>query len=137
LRNHKGGIAATDFFTVPTASLRMLYVLLVIEHGRRRVVHFNVTPNPTSAWVKLTNLDLSSVFGHSIEMQNIKISSKVDEAVWNELKALARERHQNVSGLLTEAISEYVRRKRVRPEVLNHLETSMDQNEELGKLLAR
>ena len=70
-------------------------------------------------------------------MQNINISSKVDEAVWNELKALARERHQNVSGLLTEAISEYVRRKRVRPEVLNRLETSMDQNEEQGKLLAR
>ncbi|MGD8421029.1 MAG: hypothetical protein PVI70_10590 [Gammaproteobacteria bacterium] len=70
-------------------------------------------------------------------MQNIKISSKVDEAVWNELKALAKERHQNVSGLLTEAISEYVRRKRVRPEVLTHLENSMDQNEELGKLLAR
>ncbi|MGD2172581.1 MAG: hypothetical protein PVI79_10950 [Gammaproteobacteria bacterium] len=70
-------------------------------------------------------------------MQNIKISSKVDETVWNELKALAKERHQNVSGLLTEAISEYVRRKRVRPEVLTHLENSMDQNEELGKLLAR
>jgi len=70
-------------------------------------------------------------------MQNIKISSKVDEAVWNEFKALARERHQNVSGLLTEAIAEYVRRKRVRPEVLDHLEVSMEQNEELGKLLAR
>jgi predicted transcriptional regulator len=70
-------------------------------------------------------------------MQNIKISSKVDEAVWEELKALARERHQNVSGLLTEAISEYVRRKRVRPVVLNHLEDSMDQNDELGQLLAR
>ena len=70
-------------------------------------------------------------------MQNIKISSKVDEAVWNELKALARERHQNVSGLLTEAISEYVRRKRVRPMVLDQLEDSMEQNEELGKLLAR
>lgn len=85
----------------------------------------------------MTKLDLSSFIDDSIEMQNIKISSKVDEAVWNELKALARERHQNVSGLLTEAISEYVRRKRVRPEVLNHLEASMDQNEELGKLLAR
>jgi predicted transcriptional regulator len=70
-------------------------------------------------------------------MQNIKISSKVDEAVWEELKALAKERHQNVSGLLTEAISEYVRRKRVRPEVLNHLDDSMDHNDELGKLLAR
>ena len=69
-------------------------------------------------------------------MQNIKISSKVDEAVWEELKALAKESHQNVSGLLTEAISEYVRRKRVRPVVLNHLDDSMDQNDELGKLLA-
>ena len=70
-------------------------------------------------------------------MQNIKISSKVDEIVWNELKVLAKERHQNVSGLLTEAISEYVRRKRVRPVVLQHLDESMDQNDELGKLLAR
>jgi predicted transcriptional regulator len=70
-------------------------------------------------------------------MQNIKISSKVDEAVWEELKALARESHQNVSGLLTEAISEYVKRKRIRPVVLNHLDDSMDQNDELGKLLAR
>ena len=70
-------------------------------------------------------------------MQNVKISSKVDEAVWEELKALARESHQNVSGLLTEAISEYVKRKRVRPVVLNHLDDSMDQNDELGKLLAR
>jgi len=80
---------------------------------------------------------MSNSVNDSIQMQNIKISSKVDEAVWNELKALSRERNQSVSGLLTEAISEYVRRKRVRPEVLNHLEKSMDENEELGKLLAR
>lgn len=51
LRNHKDAIAAMDFFTVPTASLRMLYVLFVIEHGRRCIVHFKVTPNPTAAWV--------------------------------------------------------------------------------------
>ena len=70
-------------------------------------------------------------------MQNIKISSKVDEVVWNDLKSLAKEQHQNVSGLLTEAIREYVTRKRVRPEVLTHLEASMEQNEELGKLLAK
>lgn len=70
-------------------------------------------------------------------MQNIKISSKVDEAVWNELKLLANEQHQNVSGLLTEAIREYIKRKRVRPAVLKHLEDSMAQNDELGKLLAQ
>lgn len=70
-------------------------------------------------------------------MQSIKISSKVDEDTWNELKALARETHQNVSGLLTEAIRDYVRRKRIRPEVLDHLEKSMNENEELGRLLAK
>ena len=70
-------------------------------------------------------------------MRSIKISSKVDEAIWNELKALAAETHQNVSGLLTEAIRDYVARKRVRPVVLNHLEQSIAENEELGKLLAK
>jgi predicted transcriptional regulator len=69
-------------------------------------------------------------------MASIKISSKVDESVWQDLKALAAESHQNISGLLTEAIREYVRRRRVRPEVLRHLEESMDDNEELGRLFA-
>ena len=69
-------------------------------------------------------------------MKGVKISSKVDEKVWRDLKALASDTHQNVSGLLTEAIQEYVARRRVRPMVLTHLEKSMDENEELGKLLA-
>jgi hypothetical protein len=51
LRNHKDAIAAMDFFSVPTVCFKVLYVLFVIEHGRRRVVHFNVTFHPTSAWV--------------------------------------------------------------------------------------
>lgn len=85
----------------------------------------------------MTKLDRSIFVNHSSEMQNIKISSKVDEAVWNELKTLAKEQHQNVSGLLTEAISEYIKRKRVRPEVLKHLDDSMTENDELGKLLAQ
>ncbi len=70
-------------------------------------------------------------------MQSIKISSKVDEDIWNELKALAKETHQNVSGLLTEAIRDYLLRKRIRPVVLKHLEDSIAENEELGKLLAK
>lgn len=70
-------------------------------------------------------------------MPSIKISSKVDETAWNELKALATESHQNLSGLLTEAIVEYIARKRVRPVVLNQLEQSLAENAELGKLLAR
>lgn len=82
-------------------------------------------------------LDISGFVNHAQAMHSIKISSKVDEATWNELKALAAETHQNVSGLLTEAIQEYVARKRVRPVVLKHLERSLTENEELGRLLAR
>ena len=51
LHNHKDDIVAMDLFTVPTASLRLLYGFFVIEHGRRHILHFNPTFNPTSAWV--------------------------------------------------------------------------------------
>lgn len=70
-------------------------------------------------------------------MGAIKISSKVESAVWADLKELATESHQNVSGLLTEAIREYVQRRRVRPVVKRHLEDSIRENEKLGRLLAR
>lgn len=70
-------------------------------------------------------------------MASIKISSKVDEAVWEELKALADESHQQISGLLTEAIRDYVRRRRIRPEVIRELDLSIAENETLGDLLAR
>jgi predicted transcriptional regulator len=70
-------------------------------------------------------------------MGTIKISSVVDEKEWEELKALAEETHQNISGLLTDAIRDYVRRRRIRPVVLDHLEDSIADNEELGRLLAR
>ena len=66
----------------------------------------------------------------------VKISSKVDEDVWNEWRELATESHQSISGLLTEAIREYVRKRRVRPVVLGHLEDSIRDNRELGRLLA-
>lgn len=69
-------------------------------------------------------------------MATVKISSKVEESVWNDLKALSEETHQNISGLLSEAIADYVRRHRIRPEVLRHLENSVDENEELGRRLA-
>jgi transposase InsO family protein len=43
-------MASVDFFTVPTATFRILYVFVVLSHGRRRIVHFNVTESPSSAW---------------------------------------------------------------------------------------
>jgi len=50
LKNHIGEIVAVDFFTVPTIRLRVLFVFLVIEHERRRVLHFGVTEHPTAEW---------------------------------------------------------------------------------------
>jgi putative transposase len=40
-----------DFFTVPTITFRVLYCFFVIEHGRRKILHFNVTEHPTSSWI--------------------------------------------------------------------------------------
>lgn len=69
-------------------------------------------------------------------MAAIKISSKVEQEQWRELQELAQESHQSISGLLTEAIRDFVRKRRLRPIVLNHLEESIAENEELGQRLA-
>lgn len=69
-------------------------------------------------------------------MAKIKISSKVEQKEWEALQALAQEANQSISGLLTEAVSDYVRKRRLRPQVMRHLEDSIGENEELGKLLA-
>jgi transposase InsO family protein len=50
LNNHADSAAAMDFFTVPTACFRVLYVFIVLSHDRRRVVHFNATEHPTGRW---------------------------------------------------------------------------------------
>ena len=51
INNHREVIAAFDFFTVPSLTFRTLHCFFVIAHGRRRVLHFNVTAHPTSDWI--------------------------------------------------------------------------------------
>jgi len=50
LKNHAKAILACDFFVAVTATFRMLYVFVVIEHGTRRLAHVNVTVHPTADW---------------------------------------------------------------------------------------
>ncbi len=50
LANHVRDLVSLDFFTVPTASLRVLFVLVVLAHHRRRVVHFSIPEHPTAHW---------------------------------------------------------------------------------------
>jgi putative transposase len=49
LDNHIRELVSIDFMAAPTATFRMLYVIVVLAHNRRRVVHFNVTEYPTAA----------------------------------------------------------------------------------------
>lgn len=51
LQNPREIIAAMDFFTVPTVTFRVLYCFFVIEHHRRKILHYNVTPHPTAEWI--------------------------------------------------------------------------------------
>ena len=50
LTNHLASAASMDFFTVPTLTGRVLFVVIVLSHVRRRVVHFNITDHPTAEW---------------------------------------------------------------------------------------
>ena len=50
LDNHAADLVSVDFFTVPTATYRILYVFVILLHERREIVHFNVTEHPTAQW---------------------------------------------------------------------------------------
>jgi transposase InsO family protein len=50
LDNHVQDIVACDFFTVPAASCKVLFVFIILAHARRRIVHFNITEHPTAQW---------------------------------------------------------------------------------------
>ena len=50
LKNHMENMISIDFFTVPTATFRILFVLVILSHSRRQVVSFKATSNPTTMW---------------------------------------------------------------------------------------
>jgi transposase InsO family protein len=50
LRNHMSEMISIDFFVVPTVKFEVLFVLVILSHDRRRVLHFNVTANPPVEW---------------------------------------------------------------------------------------
>jgi putative transposase len=50
VRNHTKAIIAADFFVVVTATFRLVYVLVIMQIGTRRILHFNATLHPTAEW---------------------------------------------------------------------------------------
>ena len=91
LDNHREALAAMDSFVVPTLTFRLLYVLLVIQHDRRKVLLVNVTAHPTAAWViqqlreafpfettaRFILLDRDSIFSTAVckALQHMKVQS--------------------------------------------------------------
>jgi len=63
LKNHANGIWAMDFAIVPTLTFRVLYVLLLISHDRRKIEYFAVTEHPTAAWL-IQQFRNATPFGH-------------------------------------------------------------------------
>ena len=59
IQNHMSEMVAIDFFTVHTATFRTLYVFVILSLDRRKIIHFNVTANPTANW---TSLQLMQAF---------------------------------------------------------------------------
>jgi hypothetical protein len=51
LRNYAAGIGAMDFLIVPTVGFRLLFVLAILKHQRRRLISLSVTSNPTAEWI--------------------------------------------------------------------------------------
>jgi hypothetical protein len=79
-RNQLGQTVSLDFLTVPTIPLKVLFVFLVWEHGRRQVLHFNLTQQASAAWTAQQILeafaspdparylipDRDSIYGHPV-----------------------------------------------------------------------
>ena len=83
LNNHASDLVSLDFLTVPTATFRVLYVLVILGHDRRQILHANVTLNPTAIWAarqlveacswdnepKYLLRDRDGVYGHEFSRQ--------------------------------------------------------------------
>ena len=74
LRNHAAAIVACDFCVAVTARFRVLYIFVIIEHASRRLLHWNVTSNPTAAW-RLQQLREAIASDHPCEFLVLMSSS--------------------------------------------------------------
>jgi putative transposase len=82
LGNHVRDLVSLDFFTVPSAGLRVFFVLVVLAHHRRRVVHFNVTQHPTAACKIPSRRDSSARSAASASIMSSFLASGIYDASW-------------------------------------------------------
>ena len=63
LKNHSKEICAMDYFVIPTLEFKMLYVLIIINHGSRQIEHFAISKNPNLEWVN-QQIRNATPYGH-------------------------------------------------------------------------
>lgn len=88
LTNHLASAVLIDLFTVPTLTGRVLFVLVVLSHLRRRIVHVNVTDHPTATWAAQQVVDAfperhrAALVAPEIETASTATSSSADSRAW-------------------------------------------------------
>jgi hypothetical protein len=87
LKNHSSEIISIDYFCVPTISYKLIHVLVYLSHERRKIIHFNVTSNPTSEWA----------------VQQLKNAFYEDEIP----KYLIRDRDSKFGNLFKQSVSDF------------------------------
>ncbi len=111
LANHREGLATIDFFTVPTATCRVLYVFFVVHDTRRELMHFRVTGHPTAAWItqqlreafpygqapRYLILDRDAKYGHEVltAIHHLVITPKADHDSQSLAERSRRENRQH------------------------------------------
>lgn len=84
VRNHAEAIVACDFFTVVTATFKVLYVFIVVEHATRRILRFNVTRHPTADWTRQQFREAipeDHPYRFLIRDRDAKFSRRLDESI--------------------------------------------------------
>jgi transposase InsO family protein len=84
VRSHAEAIVACDFFTVVTATFRVLYVFIVVEHATRRILHFSVTEHPTADWTRQQLREAipgDHTYQFLVRDRDAKFSRRLDESI--------------------------------------------------------
>src|SRR5437773_12372852 len=79
LKNHAPDLIALDFFTVPTATFRVMFVLVILTHSRRRLVHLNVTEHPTAEWTARQLLEACALEEYNGTRTHLSLSKDAPE----------------------------------------------------------
>src|SRR5665213_1492083 len=115
LHNHARAIVACDFFVAVTATFRLFYVLVLIEHGSRRLVHFNITQHPTADWTlqQLREaIGCTDAYRYLLHDRDSIFARSLDESISNlGLTVLKSPPHSPMANVICERVIGTIRRE--------------------------